>query len=321
MKKYPSIEQFRSVIRTVKAQHDFKGLDDQLKPIYQHTSNYPLLKFIGTVKLHGTNAGIVRYGKRDLQFQSRERVLTLEQDNAGFMRYMIDINWNGFLDQFSYKESIAVYGEWCGGSIQKNVALNKLPKMFVIFGLKIDDEWVDLPKDFHYNSVGIYNIYQFPTFEIDIDFENPELAQNKMIELTLGVEEKCPVGNYFGVDGIGEGIVFTCLKDQDLKFKSKGEKHSVSKVKVLNSVNVEEIESINKFVDYAVTKNRLKQGIDILAEQSLIIDNKRIGEFLGWVVKDVLKEETDTIIENNLDEKKVKSAIVNKARVWFLNNF
>jgi hypothetical protein len=318
MKKYPSIEQFRSVIREVKSIHDYKGKDEEGKAIYQHTENYPILKFIGTVKLHGTNAGIVKYKDR-LEFQSRERVLTLNQDNAGFMTYMVDKDLNNLFSIFEFNESVVIYGEWCGGNIQKGVALNGLPKMFVVFGVKVDDEWVDLPTDLHLNEISIYNILQFKTFEIDIDFNKPEEVQNTLIDLTINVENTCPVGKYFGKEGIGEGIVFTCESNHNLKFKSKGEKHSSSKVKVLNSVDTEELKSINEFVDYAVTENRLNQGLQYFKENGIEIESKNTGQFLAWIVKDVLKEESDTLVNTNLSDKKIKNAIVNRSRVWFLN--
>lgn len=318
MKKYPSIEQFRNVIRRVKELHDYKGKDENGNNIYQHTENYPILKFEGTVKLHGTNAGIVKYKDR-FEFQSRERVLSLNQDNAGFMTYMIDKKLDNLFSRFKFNESVAIYGEWCGGNIQKGVALNGLPKMFVIFGVKVDDEWVDLPTNLHLNEISIYNILQFKTFEIEIDFNKPEEVQNTLIDLTIEVENICPVGKYFRKEGIGEGIVFTCKSNQDLKFKSKGEKHSSSKVKVLNSVDTEELKSINEFVDYAVTENRLNQGLQYFKENGIEIDSKNTGQFLAWIVKDVLKEESDTLASTNLSDKKIKNAIVNRSRVWFLN--
>ena len=46
---------------------------------------------------------------------------------------------------------------------------------------------------------------------------------------------------------------------------------------------------------------------------------KSTGRFLGWVINDILKEESDTIQNNNFDNKKIKSAISKKARTWFLN--
>lgn len=319
MKKYPSIEQLRSVVRTVKAQHDYQGKDENGEAIYKHLSNYPTLKFRGTVKLHGTNASIVLYKDGRKEYQSRERVLSLEQDNANFMMSMLPKDTDFLFSGIDFQDYVAVYGEWCGGNIQKGVAINGLPKMFVIFGIKADDKWIELPANLHNNSIGIYNILQFPTYDVDIDFNNPELIQNKLIEDTLAVEDECPVGKYFGVSGIGEGIVYTCVTNSELRFKSKGEKHSVSKVKTLNAVNVESMAGIQEFVDSVVTENRLEQGLGYLAEMGISADAKNTGEFLRWVVTDVLKEETDTIVANQFDMKKVKSFVVNKARVWFLN--
>ncbi len=319
MKKYPSIEQLRSVVRTVKAQHDYQGKDENGEAIYKHLSNYPTLTFKGTVKLHGTNASIVLYKDGRKDYQSRERVLSLEQDNAGFMMAMMNINTDFLFKGIPFEDYISVYGEWCGGNIQKGVAINGLPKMFVIFGIKVDDQWIELPNNLFDNEHAIYNILQFPTYDVDIDFNQPELIQNKLIEDTLSVEEECPVGKHFGVSGIGEGIVYTCVSDPNLKFKSKGEKHSVSKVKTLNAVDVEALAGIQEFVDNVVTENRLEQGLGYLSEMQIEISPKNTGEFLRWVVTDVLKEETDTIVANQFDMKKIKGAVVNKARVWFLN--
>jgi hypothetical protein len=321
MKKYPSIEQFRNVIRTVKTNHDYQGKDENGESIYSHNSNYPTLKFKGTVKLHGTNAGVVKYADGKIEFQSRERVLTLDSDNSGFMNKMHLLDFEKYFSQLTFTESCAIYGEWCGGNVQKGVAINGLEKMFVIFGVKTDDEWIEIPVTFIDEENKIFNINQFKTYEVEIDFNNPELIQNKLIELTIEVENECPVGKYFGNIGIGEGIVFTSLKYPDLIFKSKGEKHSVSKVKVLNEIDVVAMENINEFIELSVTENRLKQGLQVLKENGILIETKSIGEFLRWIVTDVLKEEKDTLETSRLDEKKVKGAIVNKARVWFLNNF
>lgn len=62
MLKYPSIDQFRNVVRIVKTNHDYQGKDEVTgEVIYSHDSPYPTMSFKGTVKLHGTNAGIVKY--------------------------------------------------------------------------------------------------------------------------------------------------------------------------------------------------------------------------------------------------------------------
>lgn len=319
MKKYPSINQFRDCIRTIRSHHDYQGRDINGDAIYSHKENYPILKFKGTIKLHGTNSAVVRYKDGTTEYQSRERVLSLEEDNALFMRIMSQKNLDQLFERFDFNESFAIFGEWCGGNIQSGVALSGLERMFVIFGITIDDVVTELPSDLHMNDIGIYNILQFKTFDVEIDFNFPERAQNDLIEMTISVENSCPVGKFFGKDGVGEGIVFTCVSDNTIKFKSKGQKHSVSKVKKLNSINVEELSSINEFVEYSVTENRLNQGITFMNENGFQIESKNTGTFIQWVVKDVLKEESDTITENGIDEKKVKNAIVNKSRMWYLN--
>ncbi len=165
MKKFPSIEQFRNVVREVKTKHDFKGIGDDGDPIYFHDTPYPVLDFVGTVKLHGTNASVVKYSSGEIRFQSRENEINPSQDNAGFAAYMSGQNIDGLFDGLPFNDYFAIYGEWCGGGIQKGVAINGLPKMFVIFGLRIDDIWYDVIdfsddsfwKD-NWNPINIYHI-------------------------------------------------------------------------------------------------------------------------------------------------------------------
>ena len=74
-------------------------------------------------------------------------------------------------------------------------------------------------------------------YTIDIDFNHPELSQNKIVEYTLEVEEECPVAKEFGFSGIGEGIVFSYSDDEhSYTFKSKGIKHQKSKVKTVKKL-------------------------------------------------------------------------------------
>ena len=103
------------------------------------------------------------------------------------------------------------------------------------------------------------------------------------------------------------------------KFKVKGTKHSVSKVKTLASVDTEMVENINELIENTVTENRLLQGISWLKENSKSIDQKSTGDFLRWVVNDIIKEETDTIVKNCIDPKKFNSIASNKARMWYFN--
>jgi hypothetical protein len=237
-----------------------------------------------------------------------------------------------------------IFGEWCGGNIQKNVAICGLPKMFVIFKVRVREEivttteneatadvneqentkysfWLE-PKEWSHikwHEKLIYNIYDFPIYEIDIDFQSPILSQNKLAEITQEVERQCPVGTYFNKTGIGEGVVWTewAQTRGTLTFKVKGEQHSVSKVKTLARVDTEKLANIQEFIDYACTENRLLQGLDYLREQQLTIEMKNVGTFLKWIVNDIIKEEKDTMKESNIDPKDIGRAVQHKAKTWF----
>lgn len=318
MKKFPSIEQFRNVIKEVRLHHDYKGKDENDNPIYKHTDPYPILTFAGTVKLHGTNAAIVKYKDGHIEFQSRSSVITPENDNYGFATAMSFLNLEVLFEGIEFEEYCAIYGEWCGTGIQKGVGISECPKMFVIFACRVDDEWSSYKNPSL--TKPIFNIRDFQTYTIDINFNEPEQVQNKLIELTEEVEAECPVAKAFGISGIGEGIVWTS-DDFKYRFKVKGEKHSVTKVKKLAAVDIELLNSMNDFVDSVVTENRLKQGLEYLREQGLEVSQKSTGAYLRWVVGDVLKEEMDTIEGNGFDVKKLNPLISKKARQWFFNNF
>ena len=227
--------------------------------------------------------------------------------------------------------TVIVYGEWCGGNIQKSVAINQLPKMFVLFGIKVfltEDSWYWLSEDdinrfcmdkSHFN---LHSIYSFPTFgPIEIDFNYPERSQNVLRDLTVAVEEQCPVAKALGVDGVGEGIVWKCITlpytGSEFMFKVKGEKHSASKVRTLAAVDTERLENIESLVESLVSENRLLQGLDYLRASGLEIDQTNTGAFLKWVVGDVLKEESDTITESGFEKKDVTPFMSKKAKIWF----
>lgn len=319
-KKFSSIEQFKNTIKSVRD--------------YCKHNNKPLskLKFRGTVKLHGTNAGIGYNIRSDtFLYQSRERVISIQSDNAGFSLWgsskqlIFSSLFREIAENHDAKNTIRVFGEWCGGNIQKSVALNQLPKMFVIFSIEVDDVEIDI-KNFQTsieeNNNGIYSIYDFPNWEIEIDFADPQATQNQLLDITIAVENECPVGKQLGVSGVGEGIVWHNF-DTGLKFKVKGEKHSISKVKTLKQlapIEVQKIESTHEFIDTVVTENRLNQGLDKLQELGLdSTDFKNIGAFIKWVANDVFKEESDTIVENQFDSKVIGGLIAQKTRTFYTN--
>jgi len=342
--KYPSIEQFRTVVSNINRHFNFVGLDENGEAIYDHSLPKPVLTFKGTVKLHGTNAGVsYTYGREQgssaFWVQSRENIITPEKDNAGFA-FFVETKKHAFkkfankidaMNLFDPRDNtVTIYGEWCGGNIQKGVGITNLPKSFFIFGVKVtphtssEEELKQKPAYWipsHYlNSPedNIYNIEDFATFSIEIDFNMPQLVQNQLSELTIAVEEECPVAKAFGFSGVGEGIVWTTeFKGVIYRFKVKGEKHSSSKVKTLASVDTEKLNSIVEFIEYAVTESRFKQALENVFPNNEPIDVKKMGDVIRWVVNDVIKEELDTMAKNNIEPKEVNKYISTKVREMF----
>lgn len=320
--EFPSIEQFRHVVKYVKAHARYSGKNESGEPIYDPAKPIPALDFIGTVKLHGTNAAVCQSnGERWLQ--SRGQII--EDGHYGFAEWAKTNSrlFDSAFDSISGYDTVCIYGEWCGQGIQKGVGISSLDKMFVVFAVLLingeDKEWMSNDQ---VKSLGLVSVYDFPTFEMSIDFNAPELSQNSLVALTEDVEKECPVAKHLGSVGIGEGIVWSCVSEgwntSAMWFKVKGEKHSETKVKTLAEVDIEKVNSIRECVDKIITENRMIHGLSHLSDLKLDLDIKNMSAFLKWLASDAIKEEADIIIASGLEPKDVGKAISMKGRDWFI---
>jgi hypothetical protein len=283
----------------------------------------------------------------EFQFQSRERICTIENDNAGFAAFMSGINIPKLFAMIPKSDAFAevsddpngevgeedknvavIYGEFCAGNIQKGVAITGLPKMFVIFSIKYRGIWLsdEVVKTVKMPEQNIFNMLDYDAHDIEIDFQNPELSQAALVEECIKVENECPLGKAFGKTGVGEGRVYKpidpAFNSSKFWFKVKGEKHSVSKVKTLAAVDVERVNTINEFIEKVVTENRLKQGVEVLQRNGVgEIEHKHIGDFIRWVYNDVIKEEKDTLLASGLEEKELGGPVAKKAKEWLFKNY
>jgi hypothetical protein len=336
---YPKIQQFRNIVSNINREITYTGQDKNDEPIYDMSIKKPVLTFKGTVKLHGTNASVCRNDKDGFWVQSRQNIITVGKDNAGFAFFamsrqavfedMIDEIIIGYsLD--SSKVTISIYGEWAGKGIQKGVGISQLDKAFYIFGVKVSPQndaefnsyWIP-SNDIRSMENNIFNVEDYQTYSIDVDFNMPQLSQNKFSEITEQVENECPISKAFGVNGgLGEGVVWSVeYKGNVHRFKVKGEKHSVTKVKILASVDTEKLSSIQEFIEYSVTKPRFDQAISEVFGRVDNIDVKGIGDFLRWIIKDITSEEMDTMAANGLEPKDVNKYISFKAKEMFFKEY
>jgi len=357
--QYPRTRQFRDVITSVRRRGTYAGRDENNNPVYDSNRPLPELKFLGTVKMHGTNAGVVRDIPTKTQYaQSRKRVLSLEKDNNGFARFVEevpDMVWDLIFDEIltyyidtdRMSGKITLFGEWIGRGINKDaVGVSEIDqKVFVVFGAFVgsrairgeeagdvpDGYWISLSQFPAFDKHALLaenNIYLIteisPVYLIDIDFENPALSQNSLVKWTQEIEAGCPVADFFGVEnGTGEGIVWRCTtegwEDTDFWFKTKGDKHTASKVRTIAEIDVTKVNNVNDFVDRTVTESRLKQGLSHLEEMNLPFARSSTGEYLRWVVNDIATEEADVMEASMLTAKDIGRPISSQASKWFFN--
>jgi hypothetical protein len=334
--KYPSIEQFRNVRRHVEWRAQVVSKDEATGEwIMDRNAKLPTLTFLGTEKIHGSNCSARFFKDGGIVCQSRERIITPEDDNYGFARFIKSLPTEALNTLMQYVPDdveIVIYGEWAGKGIQNIVAVTELEKFWVIFGAKVvsaedDDDigWVDIrhwetPEDHR-----IFNIYKSKTWEVEVDFNDQvKMAEaiEKMNALTLEVEKESPLALKIGnVSGVGEGIVWMSITKPYMgpKFihKVKGSQHSASKVTKLANVDPEKLRTVGLFIDKHVHEGRLQQGWDNLHETKTFNYENSMGLFLSWIFNDIMKEEADELEASGFGKKDVSPAIAKKAKVWY----
>lgn len=339
MKKFcsfPDIGQYRNIVRTITDRGQYLGKDENGDPIFDRARPLEKIKFSGTVKNHGINTGVTINKEGQIWAQSRSDIITPQKDNAGFAAF-VEKNESIFRSLFSkidFKsyDYVTIFGEWAGKGIQKGVAICNFDKFFIVFDLKrsYEDESRG-PNDYaheteikeiKYLENRIFNVYDFPTYEIEIDFNQPGLVQNDIIELTKAVEAECPVGKQLGFSGTGEGIVFR-YKAPDgevYRFKSKGELHAgKSKVKVLKEVNTEELRKIEELAQTVTPVWRLAQMLEqtFRLNNGGKLDRTKLGDYIKAVIADIQKEDSDIITESGLELKDIGKRVSDIAKRYF----
>lgn len=166
---------------------------------------------------------------------------------------------------------------------------------------------------------------EYPTYKINIDFNYPQLSQNRILDLVQKVQSNSPLGQALGRDGnIGEGVVGTFMFEGIRHiFKAKGDKHAGNThVRQLNSVDELKEQKKIDFVNlHACTSWRLQQMYDELFDtiNGGRGDISKMSDFVRAVIRDVHKEEITTLQEMDLNPGEVNPLISAVARNWFVD--
>ena len=306
MFKMPKIEQFRHVVRSMQ-----KG-----NPL-----EIPVVDAVGRVKLHGTNAS-VSYNETDgIKVHSKNNIITVEKDNAGFARFIDDrkpeiktmmLKLYNRLNHKCYGRTITVFGEFCGKGINKGAAICDIDKSWFVFGIKIDEDWIsDEVFDIIFEEgKDIYHLKPYKT--ITIDFNSIEQVNNEIFQIVADIEKECPIAKQFGIYGVGEGIVFSFpFKHKIYQFKTKGEKHSDTKVKKIKVIDEDKFNKIKSVANIVTPVWRLNQMYDETFDtiNGGTGDIKKTGDYIRNVIADVNKEDYDIIETEGLTSKDVNKYI------------
>ena len=293
------------------------------------------ISYASKIKIDGTNAGVQIYPDGRLIFQSREKILTVGDDNKGFAAWGI-ANFDYFL-ALRQKDRITIFGEWAGCGI--NGSLRKIDrKVFCVFAVQ-KHGYLDVnPLSIRALLPPHDDIFVLPFYKtLDVHFDSPEKLEQEvalMNSWVAEVEAGCPFAKEnFNTDTTGEGLVFYPVPDltvlnsadpinlwrfyyKELVFKAKGEKHKVVKVKQPVQISPEVVKSIEDFADLFVTENRLKQ----IASKFPVFDVRKTGEFLKEFNHDVIKESSAELNTAGLSWKDVCSTVSNRAREYWVEN-
>jgi hypothetical protein len=327
---WPEIESFHNVRKSVQKYPELLG-------------GSTTVEYRAKVKLHGTNAAVQVRGDKVLA-QSRTQIITPGCDNAGFAAWVesqeqrwVEQRWVETARDGTPETSMIYFGEWCGPGIMKGTAVNKIPgKIFAVFAVSdlkdAESSWIIDPEILRMLVDEIPGVHIIPWYGDAIEIpmlETPEVVQlilDRINNAVAAVEACDPwVRDAFGVDGIGEGLVFYPRGYgrkgfSDLCFKAKGEKHKIVAKSAAAQVDPSIAASVDAFVEMVLTDARLEQGARAAASGELTYEKRLIGPFLAWICKDVEKETLAEREASGLTWKQVQKAVSDRARGWYITN-
>jgi hypothetical protein len=304
----------------------------------------PMVQYRTKVKLHGTNAAIQCHADGTVVAQSRTQIITPENDNMGFARWVKENekHWSG-------SANVIFFGEWCGPGVQGGVALAQIPKKcFAVFAMMslegaVNDRGEWSPSYFAYDPTTLRlfcadkpDTYVLPWTDliVSLDYSKPaDSFKDSLDFINKEVEkvEACDpwVESTFGVKGTGEGLVFypvswheheTYDGFKNLCFKAKGAAHRVVAAPVAVSVDPQKAKGAENFATMVLPLARLEQGATVVNGAAGTYNKKFTGGFVQWVIADCQKEVQDELEASGLTWLDVTKPIQDLARKWYLTH-
>lgn len=308
----------------------------QVELLQSYRPELPIIKFVGSEKLHGTNMAVC-FSNGELWVQSRNRIATVDDDQDGMAQYVADHKaaWmeiiNGiieydFIDTITH--TMVLDCEWAGGNIQKgNAACSDTDKAAYLFDhYRVVENGDDSKQTFHSTAgIGhedhrIFNMASFGEYVITLDFNKPEECKAALQGMAEQIEEKSPIAAHFGKpSNVGEGVYLHSEPFDGhpmYKLKAKGEKHG-GKPKVPQApVDDARIAYLTTIAEKVTPTWRLSQAIT----DTGATERKHIGLLMKWVGEDIQKEEMPTLEEADVTFKDISKIVGNIVKTYYFNS-
>lgn len=266
-------------------------------------------------KLDGTNAQVWLDDEGNIKAGSRNRELTLEKDNAGFYKFVLENeNIKKYLDKHPTHR---LYGEFLVPHSLKTYREDAW-RRFYIFDVCLDKE------DGSVEYIP-YDIYKPLVEEFGLDYIPP------IVTMTNGSYEyfiRTLDNNTFMIQdgkGVGEGIV---IKNYDYYNKYKrqiwakivtNEFKEIHKREMgVNNIKTEKVIE-QEIVDNYCTEAFIEKEYSKILNETGEWDNRKIPMLLGRVFSELVKEETWNIIKKyknpTINYKTLNALVINKIKV------
>lgn len=249
---------------------------------------------LGTVyvfpKIDGTNASVWLNEFLSISAGSRNRELSLDNDNAGFMEYIV--NDPRIIEYLKEHPTHRLFGEWLVPHSLKTYKEDAWKK-FYIFDVAItkDEELVYLPYETYKPLVENYSLEYIPPISIIKNAHYEQLINQLMKNVFLIEDGK----------GVGEGIVLKNYQYKNKFGRQKWAKIVTSEFKEKHSkkMGASEIkgkklieeEIANKYVTNALC-DKTKSKIDNFSSRD-------IPRLLNTVYYDIVKEESWNFVKEH----------------------
>lgn len=265
-------------------------------------------------KLDGTNAQVWLDDEGDIKAGSRNRELTLEKDNAGFYKFVLE---NENIKRYLEKHPThRLYGEFLVPHSLKTYREDAW-RRFYIFDVCLDKE------DGSVEYIP-YDIYKSLVEEFGLDYIPP------IVTMTNGSYEyfiRTLDNNTFMIQdgkGVGEGIV---IKNYDYYNKYKrqiwakivtNEFKEIHKREMgVNNIKTEKVIE-QEIVDNYCTAAFIEKEYSKILNETGEWDNRKIPMLLGRVFSELVKEETWNIIKKyknpTINYKTLNALVINKIK-------